>query len=263
MSKNNKKVSAIMCAYNEERHIEETLKDLLKCSSVGEIIVVNDGSKDKTLEILKKYKDKIKLISYKKNRGKGFALYTGIRASNGEIVVFLDAHLKNLKDKHIKKLTEPILAGKANYVLARRNSKYEVKMISNLTGERAYLKQILLPYLSHIKNTKFGVETYLNEIFKPRWGKIIYFSDLTHLMKREKMASEEVVPDYIREILEISKTKLEIRTDNHKQLKKILNPKKIKNLRSLQKKVDEIADREISDLIKAYIIPSIRKLSNN
>jgi len=255
------KVSVIVCAYNEEKHIAQTIKDLIKCSSANEIIVVNDGSTDKTKDILKEFRDDIKLISYKKNKGKGHALYTGIRASKGKIVVFLDAHLKNLKNKHIQRLTQPILKGKANYVLAKRSNKYEVRMISNLTGERAYLKQMLLPYLSHIKNTKFGVETYLNEIFKPRWGKTIYYNDLIHLIKHEKMPSEEVIPDYIREVLEISKTKLEIRTSHHKQLRKILNPRKIKNLRTFQKKVDEIADREISDLIKTYIIPSIKRLS--
>jgi len=259
------KVSAIVCAYNEQKHIKQTIIDLLKCPTAQEVIVVNDGSSDKTEEILKSFGKKIRLISYKKNRGKGFALAQGVKAARGEIVIFLDAHLKNLKDKHLQELVEPILKRKANYALGYAGSK-KVKRpaavpFTHLTGQRAYLREILVPFLSHLKKTRFGVETYLNEIFKPRWAEKIPQPDLIHFNKPGKMPRNEVLPAYLQEVIEISKTKLEIRMDQHKQLKKILNPKKIKSIKVLREKVNEIKDKEVSELIKNHIIPYLKRIS--
>jgi glycosyltransferase involved in cell wall biosynthesis len=259
---NEVKVSVIVCAFNEENHLGQTISDLLKCPTAQEIIVINDGSTDKTEAILKGFGKKIKLISYRRNRGKGHALYCGLRAAKGEVVVFLDAHLKNLKDKHLQQLTQPILKRKTNYVLGHYKMKVvKTDFFANITGQRAYLKQILIPYLHHLKKTRFGVETYLNEIFKPRWGKKIYLPDLVHLVKSQKMSLSEALPAYLQEVLEISKTKVEIRVEQHKQLQKILNPKKIKSIKMLRLKLNEIKDKEVSDLIKNSILPRLKKLT--
>lgn len=260
--KGNINVSVIICAYNEEKYIGQTIRDLLKCPTAQEIIVVDDGSKDKTREILKSFGKKIRLITYWGNRGKGFALFRGIKAARGEVVVFLDAHLENLEDRHLQSLTEPIFKKKANYVLATCDQTIKRgSFFPSLTGQRAYLKQILIPFLPYIKKTRFGVETYLNEIFKPRWGKKIHLEGLIHLVKHQKMPMNEVLPAYVQEILEISKTKLEIRTNQHRQLQKILNPKNIKTLKNLAQKVDEIKDKEISELVKKYVLPYLRKIT--
>lgn len=248
-------VSVIICAYNEERFIEQTLKDLLKCAAVDEIIVVNDGSKDKTLDIIKKYQKQIKIISYRKNRGKGYAFYCGVRASTGNIIVTMDAHLKNIKNSHIKKLTGPIIRRQANWVIAPRvNWNNNSVPTANLTGERAYLKEILIPYLPRFKDSRFGLETYLNEFFNPKWGKTVLLKGVVHPLKNQKMPPDQALSAYIKEIIEISKTKAEIAAQNHRQLLNILkktnNIKSVKNLRS---KIGQIKDQEILELIKKYL----------
>ena len=88
------KVSIIVPAYNEEKSIGQTIESILKSnypSKLLEILVVDDGSKDKTLEIIKKYKSKIVKVFSKTNGGKGSALNLGIKKSTGEIIITLDA----------------------------------------------------------------------------------------------------------------------------------------------------------------------------
>ena len=90
------KVSIVIPAYNEEGRIKATLERCLKYLKSKkyswELIVVDDGSKDKTAEIVKSFK-KIKLISYKPNGGKGYAVKKGVLESKGDYVLFSDADL--------------------------------------------------------------------------------------------------------------------------------------------------------------------------
>jgi dolichyl-phosphate beta-glucosyltransferase len=96
--KRNKKpfLSVIIPVFNEEKRIHK-LKDIIsylkKQKYSSEIVVINDGSTDKTGAILKKYKRKINLISYFPNRGKGAAIKTGMLESLGKYRLFLDVDL--------------------------------------------------------------------------------------------------------------------------------------------------------------------------
>src|SRR3989344_6420742 len=93
-----KEVSIVMPAYNEENNIEATVR---KCNHVlgmmglkGEIIVVEDGSKDKTKEVLENLKDDIpslKIILHESNLGYGKAVSDGIKAADGNYIVTLDS----------------------------------------------------------------------------------------------------------------------------------------------------------------------------
>lgn len=88
------KVSILVPAYNEEKTIASTLKSLLSLDypkNKLEIIAINDGSTDKTLEIMKKFrKYGIKIID-KPNGGKASALNAGLKKAKGEIIVCMDA----------------------------------------------------------------------------------------------------------------------------------------------------------------------------
>lgn len=88
------KVSIIVPAYNEEKNIEDTIKSLLNLDYPKdklEIIVVDDGSKDRTYEIAKKYESDVLRVYRKENGGKASALNYGIRRASGEFIVTLDA----------------------------------------------------------------------------------------------------------------------------------------------------------------------------
>lgn len=86
------KISVVLPVHNEEESIAFVIQDLEKTLKKHdyEIIVVNDYSKDNTLEILKKIKN-IKVINNPYNLGYGASLKTGINAAKNEIIVMLDA----------------------------------------------------------------------------------------------------------------------------------------------------------------------------
>ena len=90
------KISVVIPAYNEEELIEKTLIDYQKFLSENysefELILVDDGSSDKTLEVAKACKDVV-CISYRQNRGKGYAVKRGFLRATGDYIFFTDADL--------------------------------------------------------------------------------------------------------------------------------------------------------------------------
>src|SRR5574341_2616075 len=93
-------LSVIVPAYNEASRISPSLNrilDYLRAQPcTWELLVVDDGSRDETVEIVSRLIDglpSVRLISYQPNRGKGFAVRTGVLAAKGQWVVFLDADL--------------------------------------------------------------------------------------------------------------------------------------------------------------------------
>lgn len=98
-------VSAVIPCYNEETTIEKTILSCLRQSrKIDQIIVVNDGSTDGTMEILKKYRQAITIVDVKKNSGnKSHAQQRGIRFVTGDIFVMVDADTELDRDftKHI------------------------------------------------------------------------------------------------------------------------------------------------------------------
>jgi len=102
------KVSIIVPAYNEEENIEKTIKSLLELDYPKdklEIIIVDDGSKDRTYEIAKKYESDIIKVYRKENGGKASALNYGIKRASGDFIVTLDADSIVPKDA-LKKMLE-------------------------------------------------------------------------------------------------------------------------------------------------------------
>ena len=89
--KNYPKVSLIIPAYNEEKVIKKTLESMIETKYPRkEIIFVDDGSTDKTLEVAKEFKNEI-LVLHKDNGGKASALNYGMIYAKGEIIVVVDA----------------------------------------------------------------------------------------------------------------------------------------------------------------------------
>ena len=93
-------LSIIIPMFNEAENAEATLKQveeaMVSFQGTYEIVAVNDGSADNTLEELKKFAEgnrKVKVVSYSKNFGRGRALREGFKSSRGEIVVSIDADL--------------------------------------------------------------------------------------------------------------------------------------------------------------------------
>jgi len=90
------KLSIIIPAYKEEKNIYETVDEILKAHDIldydYEIIVVVDGSPDRTAEEARRHRSKkVHVYEYKQNHGKGYALKYGTARAEGEIITFTDA----------------------------------------------------------------------------------------------------------------------------------------------------------------------------
>lgn len=164
------KISIIIPAYNEEKSIAQVVKpalDLNKADKVLEVIVVDDGSTDSTRNIVAEFPE-ITLFSSETNKGKGHALYTGISAARGKIIVTLDADLTNLTSENIENMYTPIARGKAEMVktylgkpnMPGKTSKFTVNYIG---GQRAYLKKYLEPLLPEMKNMRYRIDTFISK----------------------------------------------------------------------------------------------------
>ena len=109
-------VSLYIPIYNGESTIESVLKSVFKLSpGPDEIIIINDGSKDKTLSILEKYTDQIKIVNNERNMGLAYSRNKGISESKNEDVASLDADVEvnpdwlndlvNIKKKYSSAIT--------------------------------------------------------------------------------------------------------------------------------------------------------------
>lgn len=98
-----KKLSIVVACYNEEEALPYFYKEVCevakKMSSLEfEFIFVNDGSKDKTLEVVKGFREKdkrVRYVSFSRNFGKEAAMYAGLEASKGDYVTLMDADLQD------------------------------------------------------------------------------------------------------------------------------------------------------------------------
>ncbi|MFT7616251.1 MAG: dolichyl-phosphate beta-glucosyltransferase [Candidatus Woesearchaeota archaeon] len=90
-------LSIVIPAYNEAKRIRRTLIQMLAFLNTHnityEIIIVDDGSTDTTLQVVRKFKGNIKIVQNKTNLGKGFAVKTGIEHAKYDLILFSDADL--------------------------------------------------------------------------------------------------------------------------------------------------------------------------
>ena len=121
-------VSIVIPAYNENERLGEPLQKILRYVSDtklnAELIVVDDGSSDATARIAEETfattpAIPAQVIKSDKNRGKGFAVKTGLRAANADVALFTDADLSTPIEE-APKLIDPIRAGEYDVTFGSR-----------------------------------------------------------------------------------------------------------------------------------------------
>jgi glycosyltransferase involved in cell wall biosynthesis len=166
-------ISVVIPAYNEEETMKMTLVTLNRCSWVNELIVVDDGSTDRTASIAEKYCDQV--IRINQNKGKAYALKEGWKIVQGDIIVTLDADL-GMTAREGERLVEKLNIDGLDCVIARlplqKKSGFGLmkhraqKLIfsrtgkwfdSPLSGQRA-IRRNWLPILLERDYVGFGVE---------------------------------------------------------------------------------------------------------
>lgn len=193
--------SVIIPAYNEENKINDTLDNIVNIPEIDEIIVVDDGSSDKTYEIASAHQSgKVKAFRQVKNSGKGKALEKGIEllSQKSEIVVFLDADVGDTSSEVIK-IIEPVLKDECDVAIAKfrpakkkggmgfvkrlaKESVLEmtgVSLDSTISGQRAFKREVIEKF--DFMPEGYGVEVGMTiDILK--WGYRVkeYIVDMTH-----------------------------------------------------------------------------------
>jgi glycosyltransferase involved in cell wall biosynthesis len=208
----NTKISAIICVFNEEKTIKEIVTTI--CDYFfDEVIVVNDGSIDKTSEILKELKVRYNFINFtlKQNKGKGYAMAKGVEIATNDIVLFIDADLSNLKAEHLSELVIPIINNKADMVLGQATEtmiNYRINPFKSLTGERTLFRKDVVPILEKMKHSQFGVETLINLYYKSKGKRVKYviLSALKHPTKFEKTTKTRAIKEFVKEGRQIAIT---------------------------------------------------------
>lgn len=116
------KLSILMPVYNEEDRVADAVKEALAVDYPCEIelIIVDDGSRDGTAEILGRIDDdRVRVITHPRNVGKGAAVRTAVEHAEGDYMVILDADLE-YDPQDIPKLLDPVLDGRATVVYGNR-----------------------------------------------------------------------------------------------------------------------------------------------
>ncbi len=116
------KLSIVMPVYNEAQRVADAVKQVLEVDFPCEVelVIVDDGSKDATPQILGSFDDpRIRVIRHPRNQGKGAAVRTGASEARGESIVILDADLE-YDPRDIPRLLAPVLSGRSEVVFGSR-----------------------------------------------------------------------------------------------------------------------------------------------
>jgi len=228
--------SIIIPVYNEERTIGNLIRTLVTFQSYGEILIVNDGSTDRTgriLEITKKelpfeLSKKLSIFHLEKNYGKGFALSFGVNKSKYPATVFLDGDITNISERDLLFLVSPLFNDEADMVLGIDNSsgKFYTDLFNILTGERAIWKKDIISKISVMKKKKYGIEAYLNSLYEGKRVRFVEMFYVSHLIKFTKVSIPKSVMSYIKEGQEVARELLRqkiLTSNNSRQILRKIN----------------------------------------
>ena len=134
------KLSVVIPLFNEEQNLRKLVDEIFLClvnKYMFEIIFVNDGSTDRSVEVLEKLRNKHKnifIINQDTNKGQSFSIYNGVHFSNYKSIVTIDADLQN-DPKDIELLANFYFQNYPNYKLVGgiRNKRKDsiIKLISS------------------------------------------------------------------------------------------------------------------------------------
>ena len=253
-------ISIVIPVYNEEKTVGSVVKAVVKSGLFDQVICVNDGSTDSSLKQLNKFGDSIILIDSKRNHGKGHAMYRGIMKAKHDLITFLDSDFPNLTKKNLEVLLDPVLNKGYRISIGYVVSKPFSKSFKNLSGQRVYYKEDLLPLLHDIKDSKYGVEVLLNKEFKKAKMKMVPLVGLLHLRKHEKRDILDALSEHVKELTEIAeefgRRNIRLKSDK-KILKKLGSATSFENLEEM---INSIKDPDIRSFLNEYALEYIKSV---
>jgi glycosyltransferase involved in cell wall biosynthesis len=221
-------ISCIVCAYNEADRIRNILDVIVGHPTLGEVIVVNDGSTDETEALIRSYPT-IRVLTHTPNRGKTYALSRGIAAARYDHLMLLDADLAGITAADIDALAAPVMRGEAEVSISLRSNSlwvYRQLGLDFVSGERVVPKWLLQSAVAAMqKLPRWGGEVFMNEIFirhgcriaVVRWRRVLNIRKYQKVGAwRGALAEAKMIADATRVL-----TPLGLITQNLKLLKQV------------------------------------------
>jgi glycosyltransferase involved in cell wall biosynthesis len=186
------KVAVIVPAYNEAERITPVLKAIAGSRMTSEIIVVGDGCTDNTAKVASQVTG-VRVLELPVNVGKAGAMAAGVKATDAEIVAFVDADLDGLQPEHVDSIIRPLLANQCEMCIGVfRGGKFWSDAAQRITpfysGQRA-MRRTLFTAIPNIHESRMGVEVVLNDHAKRVGARVlrVVLAGVSNCHKEQKM----------------------------------------------------------------------------
>jgi len=189
-------VGIVIPAFNEAKNLRAVLDTVCAVNWFKQIVVVDDGSTDGTLDIAELAANcdaRVLALHLPKNQGKAFAMLAGVRALQTDIVMFLDADLLGLSEKHLRELYLPLIDSECEMTIAVFQhggllTDASHRVAPYLTGQRCLLRSAAEQVLAPLAGAHYGVEMGLTVHARRQDWRVqkIIWQGVTHRMKEQK-----------------------------------------------------------------------------
>lgn len=160
-------LSVIIPVYNEKNTIRELVGRVQAMNLAYEIVIVDDGSKDGTRELLAEMdgKDKVRVILHEKNQGKGAAVRTGIQSALGDVLLIQDADLE-YDPQEYPNLLKPIEENKADVVYGSRflGEPHRALLFWNMIANKLLTFMTNILYNTILSDMETGYKVFRREV---------------------------------------------------------------------------------------------------
>ncbi len=188
-------VAAVIPAYNEEETIGCVVAAVRQVDLVQSVIVVSDGSEDRTAERAREAGARV--VVHPENRGKAAAMKTGFDSAPAPVVLFLDGDLVGLTEGHVRSLVQPVLSGECEMAIGvfddgRLATDLAQVLAPFLSGNRALKRELLERMFQEepeAEMARFGIEVALTRFVNGLDVRVceVPLEEMSHRMKEEKL----------------------------------------------------------------------------
>jgi glycosyltransferase involved in cell wall biosynthesis len=162
-------LSVVIPVYNEVHNIREIINRVQNQKLAFEIVIVDDGSKDGTRDILKELdgQQEVRVILHEVNQGKGAAVVTGMKAAKGDILLIQDADLE-YDPRDYPTLLQPIHEGLADVVYGSRflGAAHRVTMFWHMIANRLLTFMTNILYNTILTDMETGYKVFRREVIE-------------------------------------------------------------------------------------------------
>jgi glycosyltransferase involved in cell wall biosynthesis len=187
-----KQVAVIIPAFNEEARIANVLRAVTRAKLPHEIIVVSDASQDRTATVARGFPG-VRVLELPFNTGKGGAMAAGARATDAQVIAFVDADLSGLRPDHVDLIIRPLLDSRCDMCIGVfRGGKFwsdtAQRISPYISGQRAMSRQLFekIPFLADLR---MGVEVTINTYAKRNKAKVsrVVLRGVSNTYKEQKL----------------------------------------------------------------------------